>query len=190
MGAKPLPPQALLRQLLDYNPDTGALTWKWQESCDAFESEWAKDRFNDNVAGSPAICGRSTIGYLKGQIRGQSVYAHRVIWKLVHGYDPATIDHINGDRSDNRISNLRDVEFATNMRNTASRPGQNVVHQGVYWEPDRKKWRAEIGGGSRNHKKRLGRFSTKDEAIKARKEAEQALGYHENHGKRQSAYSR
>lgn len=189
MDAKPLPPQALLRQLLDYDPETGALTWKYQDTSDAFDSAWAKDRFNDNVAGRAAICGRGANGYLKGQIRGQSVYAHRVIWKLVHGADPDTIDHVNGDRSDNRISNLRDVQFVINMRNTAARPRRSTGDQGVYWEPDRGKWRAEIGSGATGGKRRLGRFNTKAEALRARRDAEIELGYHKNHGKRRSSYT-
>jgi hypothetical protein len=59
-----------------------------------------------------------TLGYTALCVRGSVIYAHRAAWLYVHGEHPKhAIDHINGDRSDNRIANLRDVPQAINGQN-------------------------------------------------------------------------
>lgn len=125
------------------------------------------------------ICGWVTSkGYTAIQIDGKQYQAHRIIWKLVHGTEPKQIDHINGDRSDNRIENLREVNGTQNARNMKLRTCNTVGCHGVYKHGGR--WRAVITLGGK--KKHLGVFDSTKEAIAARKAAERKYGFHENHG--------
>jgi hypothetical protein len=91
------------------------------------------------------------------------------------------IDHINGDRSDNRITNLRSVSHSGNTKN-AKRRGDNLSGMtGVSFFRPKGTWRARI-----NHNGEtilLGYFRTYEEAVAARKAAEKIYEYHENHGR-------
>ena len=172
MAKKPLPLQDRLNQLLDYNPDTGLFLWR---SCPSQGRKW-----NSRCAGKPAICTENGNGYLRGIVDGVYVYAHRLAWKITYGVDPEYIDHINGNRADNRIANLRSVSQRENARN-AQRPTHNssgVV--GVHWYKAYGMWSVYIGYDPRTH---LGYFHDLDEAIAVRINAERELGYHENHGR-------
>jgi hypothetical protein len=102
--------QARLKELLDYNPDTGIFTRK--VSRPGF-------RVGD-VAGS-----LTERGYIKIGIDGKNYSAHRLAWLYVHGKSPDNcIDHINGVRDDNRISNLRDVTSQENSSTVLARKNQ------------------------------------------------------------------
>ena len=168
-----LPTQQYLRQILDYNPKTGALTWKRREDVNA---SW-----NTMFANKPAFITVEQRGYLVGRIKSRSFKAHRVIWKMVHGVDPIVIDHINGDRTDNRIENLRSVARHENSRN-AGLPKSNASGViGVRWNKARSKWVANIRhSGKQCH---IGIFKDFHEAVSARKSAEREYGYHPNHGR-------
>lgn len=117
------------------------------------------------------------IGYRKVRFDGRTYYTHRIIWKLLYGEDPVEIDHINGNRSDNRITNLRSVSRLENMRNMKKMPSNTSGVAGVFWLKDRSKWRATIS------QKILGNFKKFEDAVAARKQAEKEYGYHPNHGR-------
>jgi hypothetical protein len=90
------------------------------------------------------------------------------------------IDHINHDREDNQIKNLRVVTRSDNMRNAGKSKGNTSGATGVCWSKQNNKWKAQIGvaGGNKN----LGFFTNKDEAIEARAEANIKYNFHTNHG--------
>lgn len=93
-----------LRSILDYNPETGAFTWKVRPSARTF-------------AGDVAGC-LDKEGYRILKYRRKIYFQHRLAWLYVHGEWPKhSIDHINGAKSDNRIANLRDVTGSQNMQN-------------------------------------------------------------------------
>ena len=82
-------------------------------------------------------------GYLRVKIRGKRFPKHRLIWKLVYGVDPDTIDHINGDKKDNRLENLRDVPQSMNVRNNLPRGGASKF-KGVYFDKRSSKFGSRI----------------------------------------------
>jgi len=108
--------------------------------------------------------------------------AHRIVYSLHHGHHPKMqIDHINGIRSDNRPENLRDVNNRVNARNSRLFKSNTSGFHGVTWNKLEQKWKVRIN--TENKRICLGTFPTKEEAIRARIEAEIKYGYHENHGK-------
>lgn len=115
-GANILPSAEVLREMYDYNPETGKLYFRPKPGTGR-----AINSFNAKYAGKEAFTWTDKDGYRRSEIRGRSVPAHRVIWKMVHGVDPQEIDHINHDRADNRIVNLRDVTRSENLKNATPR---------------------------------------------------------------------
>jgi HNH endonuclease/AP2 domain len=161
-----------LRSLLRYEPETGKLLWHRRGRV-SFDRRWA---------GLQAFTAKDTHGYLCGAICGERVLAHRVVWALTYGEWPqGEIDHINGDRTDNRIENLRLVSGAENQRNKKRYTRNKSGVAGVSWHASTGKWQAQINvAGRQVH---LGIFDRIEDAAAARKAAEQQHDYHQNHGR-------
>lgn len=172
---------ALLRELLAYDPGTGALTWLARPRS-MFTSEGAWRSWNSRCAGRPAFTSLTPEGYRHGTIFGVHHLAHRVAWAISHGAWPAEdTDHINGVRDDNRLQNLRAVPRQENCRNSAVRRDNSSGVLGVSWSTRDKKWRAQIRVGGRQLC--LGYFSTLDAAAESRAAASARYGFHANHGR-------
>lgn len=168
----------ILRQLLDYDASTGVLRWKHRDRS-FFGSEREYKRWNVRYAGSRAFT-PNTNGYLDGYVLRVMHRAHIVAWAIHYGEIPTIyIDHINGNRTDNRIANLRQVSAQENARNSKQKSSNTSGFTGVC--PHKGKWRATI----MNDRKQLylGIFRNIEDAAAARKEAERRLGYHQNHGR-------
>jgi len=156
------------RNLLDYNAGTGAFTWKARTS--------NRVQIND-VAGSAQVNGYRCISIL-----GKRYLSHRLAWLIVTGEWPAEqIDHINGNRADNRFFNLREVSLKENAKNQARSSKNTSGVTGVNWQEDAQKWRARIKINGRTIQ--LGYFSDLKTAKAARKAAELEHGFHKNHGR-------
>jgi len=156
--AKPNITRERALELLHYDPETGVLTWL----------PGAKK--NGRIAGGP-----NDEGYI-GLMADWKVYrAHRLIWLMVYGYFPSCgIDHINGIRTDNRLSNLRlatPSENAQNMRKATSQSAHGWL--GVTYEKQKRRWRARIRVNG--IKLSLGMYSTPEEAHAAYIEAKRKL---------------
>jgi len=122
-------------------------------------------------------------GYTELYVLARHIYGHHLVWILHNGSVPKyQIDHENGDRSDNRIVNLRDVPPTENMRNVKRYITNTSGQVGVSWDKRRNKWAAHITVNYTMH--HLGRFTDLADAIAARKEAEIFYGFHANHGRR------
>lgn len=176
----PITPE-LLRQLFDYDPLTGKFTFK-PRGAEWFASPARAEVWNLKYAGKEALRTVNAIGYLQGQVNQKIMMAHRVAYMIAHGIVPHEIDHINGDRTDNRIANLRAVSRAENTRNKMLHASNVSGVSGVYQEKRRGRWVAQIG--LKNRRIHLGTFMTMEEAIAARQKANSKLGYHANHGRK------
>lgn len=178
-----------VRTLLQYEPDTGLLFWR-ARSVDWFSgnttaADRAMRKWNTRWAGKPAI-GTQSNGYLTGHINRVQVYAHRIAWMYYHNAQIAEgmyLDHINGDRTDNRITNLRAVTPQQSAFNLPSR-SQARQMKGVKYDARRGHWyaRIRIDGVDTS----LGRFpSAEAAAVAYRKAAEIYQGDHAYHTSRQ-----
>ena len=169
-----LPNAEDLRNLLDYDPETGLLRWKPRPE--------NKTGWDKHTAGKQAFTARNSSGYNIGAIYGSPYVAHRVIWVIVHGHWPSgQVDHINGVRDDNRIENLRDVSAAENHRNKAKSKNNTSGCVGVIWDASKCRWKARITVDYRTTN--LGNFKDKADAMSARAAAERRFGFHKNHGR-------
>jgi len=104
-------------------------------------------------------------GYLRVKIFKERWQKHRIIWKMLKGYDPDTIDHINGNKLDNRIENLRDIPNNLNAKN--KKPYSNGISRfkGVYFHKEKGVFASQIGvNGSLIF---LGSFTDEVDAAKA-----------------------
>ena len=172
--------QDIAREFLDYDPDTGALTWRPREA-KWFANTGASKTWNKRFAGKPAFTASDARNYKMGTILGENQKAHRVIWLWFYGEWPDVIDHINGIPFDNRVANLRSVDTWSNCKNSSQRKDNTSGHTGVAWYAPRNKWRVQISKDKKNS--HVGYYNTLESALQARKVAEIENGYHENHGR-------
>lgn len=143
--------QSKLRELLIYDPETGLFSWR-------------SKRAPGIKAGDPAGSNRRD-GYLAIRIEGTKYQSHRLAWLYVHGQIPPMLDHINGDRSDNRILNLRPATNSQNCLNRGRRSDNSSGFKGVSFERSTGKWRANCSVDGKW--KSLGRFETAEAASAA-----------------------
>ncbi len=150
-----------LIEVLRYNSKTGEFFW-------IKEQAGGRGRRKVVKAGDLAGSVHKHNGYVVIYIDTKAYFAHRLAWFYVHKAWPKHyIDHLNHNRSDNRIANLRDVRSGPNLHNRAKEP------EGVFKSKDRNGWSAHIGVKGKNHF--LGRYETEVEARAARIGAEKIV---------------
>lgn len=170
----------LLKSLLHYDPETGFLFWKHRPR-HLFKADGDMKKWNTKYAGKRALNAVHSEGYLYGPIFAKQHRAHRVAWAISYGEWPDNIDHINRVRTDNRLSNLRNVSLAENNRNLPMRKNNTSGVTGVSWSNLHNRWVAQICVDKRVTY--LGLFDTIEEAAAARAAANVKYGFHENHGR-------
>lgn len=141
-----------IKELLNYCPNTGLFTWN---------VNFNKLRKSGYLAGH-----LMKSGYIQIGLDGKRYYAHRLAWIYCNGEWPINfIDHINMDRSDNRIENLREASVSENMRNRRKTISNTSGYKGVTWSRKQGKWQAQIGMDYKNIK--IGFFEDPKEAHEA-----------------------
>lgn len=185
MAKAELIPPTLLRQLLDYDAATGALTWRHRSVAIAVELGQSVDHldaWNAQYAGKVGFTASTYKGYRASTISGAHIRAHRAAWAVHYGAWPdGMLDHINGDKADNRIANLRIVDDVENGRNYPKSRRNKSGQTGVRWNKTKGKWRARITVEGRVIE--LGDFVVFDDAVSARKAAERRHGFSPIHGR-------
>ena len=161
--------QELIGKALNYDPVTGYLIWK--------TNLYSKRVIPKKRAGSIV----TSTGYRSITLFGTKYPEHILIWFIHCGVWPSgQIDHINQQRDDNRILNLRDVTKSENARNRSRNPHSKLGEHGIWFNSRTFKYVAEITlNGKKVYQKS---FDDIDEAIEARKTKSIELGFHENHG--------
>lgn len=165
------PKKEELEKLFRYDPDTGQLFWKVS----------AGKAKKGSVAGSLD----KKHGYIRVRFSGKNYQAHRIVWILNNGDIPEGmyIDHIDHNKENNRLQNLRLVTGYTNQKNRSLGKNNRSGVLGVHYRKERNKWQATINYD--HNTVFLGNFDDWFEAVCARKSAEAANGgFHENHGRR------
>jgi hypothetical protein len=128
---QPLPPAAYVRELLNYDPETGQFVWR---------------------SGSKVGLSAGSIGgrYVQIMIAKKNYLAHRLAWLYMHGHPPPVeVDHVNGNPRDNRIQNLRLASKSQNAQNQGRSAKNSSGHKGVSWCNQKRRWRASIKVGNR-----------------------------------------
>ena len=163
---------SILRKLLRADFETGILFWLERPGNKAF---------NARFAGKEAFTAFSKSGYKNGIVLYKHFKRSRMIFALYHGKWPKDqIDHINHNRSDDRISNLREVTAIENMKNYSMPSTNRSGVCGVSWHKKSTKWQANISVDGKL--KNLGHYHNKEAAISARLKAEIKYRFHPNHG--------
>ena len=169
--------------MVKYDQLSGSMTW-------LTKAESVKDstRWNARYAGEE--CGTiDDKGYRRILFRFEHgkpfrIRAHRLAWFISHGHMPSgEIDHINQDKLDNRISNLRDVTRVVNQRNGTWKSNNTSGVSGVCWHKQRNKWCAQAAGGGEKKSRYIGLFDTIQEAEAAVNSFRLGNGYTNNHGR-------
>lgn len=150
-----------VRELFNYEPETGFLTWKSQ-SVGRGRCHMAGDRAGCAAGNRRQVC-----------VDGTTIKEHRVIWAWLHGKWPdGDVDHINGDATDNRSANLRDVPRSVNLQNQRKqRAGCATGLLGVYKNHRSFTAAIYVDGRSLN----LGNYATADAAHGAYIQAKRLL---------------
>lgn len=169
-----------LLQCFRYDPKRGLLSWR-ERPREHFATDRGWRCFNSRDA-DRLVGSRQVSGYLTVRLDGKLLYVHRIIWTMENPapLSPGSlIDHINGDRADNRIANLRVVTHKENAWNNAGRPAR-VLPKGVFYDKERGNYRVYV---SRNKKQTVRRFASIEAAIAAvRAIREEMHGEFANHG--------
>lgn len=154
-----------LTKVFEYEPESGTFIWKIRASRAVKPGD---------IAGS-----LNKNGYLLIKVRKYIYRAHRLAWFYFYGQRPPIeayrIDHIDGNKLNNAIKNLRAVSNAKNTRNHKMYSHNTSGITGVYFNEQSQKWCAQIHtNGKQIH---LGSFHFFEDAVKAREAAEIKYGY-------------
>lgn len=178
--------QEIVRELLDYDSETGILTWKerdvkWFNDSLKRTAKHVAATWNTRYSNKEAAYIKGE-GYYEIKVLGKGYKAHRIIWLWMTGSFPKEhIDHINHNRSDNRWINLRSVSLLDNMRNKKRQFNNKTGMSGVFYKESTKRYHVYFRIKGKHTF--LGSFIDKEQAFEIRKEAEIKYGFHENHGK-------
>jgi hypothetical protein len=148
--------QEQLKEILEYNPDTGVFTWKKTVNSRAVIGSVAGYKINE--------------GYIQISIYGKKYRAHRLAFLYMTGKWPKElVDHVNQIKDDNRYINLREATVSQNNINSKKQKNNKSGYRGVYWDSKNQIWRVQIKYKSKH--RYLGRYADIKEAASVYKAA-------------------
>lgn len=150
-----------LKKVLEYNRETGEFRWVTGNG---------RNVSSGQIAGS-----KTKQGYIRicigPQKQAKRYMAHRLAWLYEYGVMPSKhIDHINRNKDDNRIANLREVNSAENRHNCEKQENNTSGVKGVYWHKKTGKWQSNIMVNGKRIS--LGYFDNQNDAAFVRRQAE------------------
>jgi hypothetical protein len=150
-----------LRELLHYDPETGAFTWRPREVRSG--AERTDKSWNSAHAGKEAGCVSKALGYRIIRIDQRDYYAHRLAFLYMKGRWPkGRLDHEDTDRSNNKWKNLRKATHSQNLANRGRCRTNTTGFKGVRFHKQRRRYTAQIVVNYKQHY--LGLFDTPEEA--------------------------
>lgn len=153
MDRESLLTQEELKSLSEYNPETGSFRALTQRGTIKI----------GDIIGSVQVN-----GYRAASINNRKFYEHRLAWLYTYGHFPSGdkpfIDHVDGDRTNNKISNLRLCSNVNNTQNIKMKPTNTSGFKGVTWHKKSKKWMVRIRNGELGKVEYLGLFVLKEDA--------------------------
>jgi len=161
--------QEYLKSVLSYDPETGIFTWKYRQGLIGKKISW-NTRYSEKQAGTI-----DPVGYLGIAIEYKRYYAHRLAWLYMTGELPKKyIDHLNGNKSDNRFLNLREATNSENQQNQKRAKTSNISgFLGVSLTKEKNKYRSRIV--TKGKQIVIGIFDTPEEAHEKYLEAKRKL---------------
>jgi hypothetical protein len=178
----------VVRELLDYDKETGIFTWKARERS-WFKTERTYKMWNTRFAGRvTGTMWRGATGYPQIVIKvfGKHHGAHRLAFLWMGEALPEQADHLNRDSLDNRWCNLAASSARANNKNSSMCRNNTSGVTGVTWDKANNKWKAQVKlNGKQNN---LGRFEELAEAFDAVKAFRAENGFSSGHGKKHAKY--
>lgn len=164
-------PVEKLHELFEYHD--GLLYWKERPESD-FDRPKHCASWNAQFAGKVAgyNCDSRINDYVQFGYKKRKYRAHRAIFAMHHGYYPKMVDHIDNNKSNNKIENLREANYAQNCHNTPPNVTNKSGHKNIYWEKKTNKWRVAFRIGKERYGKR---FILLEDAVEYAKELREKL---------------
>ena len=178
-----------VRDLLDYDPDTGVFTWLGRDWF-WFSTEGSYKRWNTLFAGKEAGCIYTDAwGYPRRMIKllGKLRSASRLAFLWMDEPLPEQVDHLDRDSLNNRWSNLAPSNNAENSKNLSKYRNNTSGVCGVSWHKPAGKWLARVKLGGKSHY--LGHFADLEEAAAVVAEFRAANGFSPGHGQEHAGYA-
>lgn len=123
-----------LRSIIDYNPDTGLFTWKYNPNKPI---SW-NNKFANKTAGG------TSNNYIVISIDGSGYLAHRLAFLFMTGSIPTKVDHKDRNTKNNKWLNLRDATTSENAANSNKRITNSSGYKNISWHKSAKKWRVQV----------------------------------------------
>lgn len=169
----PLPSQEYLNERFDYNPETGELFHKKERPPEHFKRPKDYVMWHSQFAGKRVGTLDRRTGYRLVCVDRKYLLEHRVIWKMAHGEDPVEeLDHKDGDKTNNRLANLREATRVDNCRNSKRGVGKSG-YRNVQWDSHFLCWKVDVSFKGKKHV--FKGFNSPEAADAAAKELRQAV---------------
>ena len=167
--------------MVTYNPNSGIMIWKPRQESEKDALRW-NARYANKECGTIDDKGYRRILYRLGKDCVFRIRTHRLAWFISYGKFPdGEIDHINQNKTDNRIANLRDVPKEINQRNGTRKSNNTSGVPGVTWHKQHRKWYAQVNTNGKHHF--VGLFIELSDAEAAVRIFRAKHGFTETHGR-------